>query len=53
MTTITVAEIAKSLKTDPKVARARLRSAKVKKPKEGWTFPAARKAEISKVIKGE
>lgn len=49
---ITLSAIAKSLKVSAKVARRRVRTAQVRKPKDGWVFPAAKRAEISKIVRG-
>ncbi len=54
---ITVAEIARELDIDPKVARAKLRRHEDKisklhsKGQDRWTFPMSAKAEISKILK--
>ena len=56
---ITVAEIARELDVDPKVARAKLRrhTDRIKKavPKwdGGWTFPKTAAAEIKKILQGK
>lgn len=54
---VTVAEIARELGIDPKVARAKLRRHEDKlsklhtKGQDRWTFPKSAKAEISKILK--
>jgi hypothetical protein len=52
--TITVAEIAKSLKMEPKAARSRLRRHKDDMPKPvkkgAWEFPATAKTKIVKLL---
>jgi hypothetical protein len=50
--TVTLAEIAKTLKINAKVARRRLRSAEVRRPKDGWVFPSSKRGEIVKIVKG-
>jgi hypothetical protein len=50
--TITVSQIAKSLRVPAKVARRRLRTAEVRRPKDGWVFPVAKKAQIVKIVRG-
>ena len=50
--TVTLSEIARSMKIDPKTARRKARAA-MKKPKAGWVFSSAMKGKIVKILKGE
>lgn len=47
---LTLAQLCKELKCDPKEARQALRKAKVDKPDAGWQWPAEQHDKISKVL---
>lgn len=48
--TLTVAALARSMKINPKVARARIRRA-MPKHKGAWEFPMAKRAQVVKVLR--
>lgn len=48
---ITVAEIAKELGVEPRIARGALRQSKTPKPDAGWAWPKAEAEKIKAVIK--
>jgi len=56
---VTVAELAREVGMDPKIARAKLRRHEAKleklhtKGQDRWTFPKSAAAEIRKILKGE
>lgn len=50
--TVTLSDIAKSMKMDPKTARRRLRNSQMKKPKSGWIFAIKQRPAIVKLLKG-
>jgi hypothetical protein len=49
---ISLSDIVKKYNIDPKIARRRLRNSGVRRPVAGWVFPAARRVEIVKVVRG-
>ena len=49
--TLTVGDIAKSLKMSAKVARRKLRDNYPSKPKAGWVFQPSQRAAVVKVLK--
>lgn len=48
----TLADLARDLKINPKVARAKARRHKLKADADGWTFNAARRDEVTSILKG-
>lgn len=50
--TLTLSDIAKSVKIDAKTARRKMRASGARKPKAGWVFPTSRRGEVVKIIKG-
>jgi len=49
---ISLTEIAKQYKIDPKIARRRIRKSAFHKTANGWVFPIAKRAEVVKIVKG-
>ena len=49
--TVSVSEIAKSLKMSPKVARRKLRDNWPRRPKGGWVFPTSQRSAVVKLLK--
>jgi hypothetical protein len=50
--TVTLTQIAKRSRVNPKIARRRLRAQGVRKAKAGWVFPITKQAEIAKIVRG-
>lgn len=49
---VALTDILKLVKVDAKIARRRLRTAKVHKTVDGWIFKSAKVAQIKQIVKG-